>query len=45
MLFRFLAGASLVASTAAAQGLDARAQAERDLLKRAIEIPTVQFRN
>ena len=45
MLFRFFAGAALIASPAAAQGLDARAQAERDLLERAIEIPTVQFRN
>lgn len=45
MLYRILAGVALVvASPVAAQGLDARAQAERDLLEKTIEIPTVQFR-
>ena len=44
MLLRFLAGAALMASPVAAQGLDPRAQAERDLLEKTIEIPTVQFR-
>lgn len=45
MLVRFFAAAALVASPVAAQGLDAREKAERDLLERVIEIPTVQFRN
>lgn len=45
MVVRFLAGLVLIVSPVAAKGLDARAQAERDLLKRTIEIPTVQFRN
>ena len=44
MLFRFLAGAALIAVPASAQTLDARDQAERDLLEKVIEIPTVQFR-
>jgi acetylornithine deacetylase/succinyl-diaminopimelate desuccinylase-like protein len=44
MLFRFLAGAVLIASPVAAQDLDARAKAERDLLARTVEIPTVQMR-
>ena len=43
MLFRFLAGAALIAAPAAAQ-TDARAKAERDLFEKVVEIPTVQFR-
>src|SRR5215217_264877 len=44
MLFRLLCGAALVfASPVAAQNLDARTKAERDLLKKVVEIPTVQM--
>lgn len=44
MLFRILAGVSLIAAPVAAQPVDAGDKAERDLLKKVIEIPTVQFR-
>ena len=44
MLLRFLAFAALIVSPVSAQTLDARAQAERDLFEKAVEIPTVQFR-
>ena len=44
MLFRFLAGVALIASPLAAQGLSANTKAERDLLEKVVEIPTVQMR-
>lgn len=44
MLFRFLAGAALIASPVAAQDLDARAKAERDLFEKVVEFPTVEMR-
>ena len=44
MLLRFLAGVSLIAAPVTAQPVDAGDRAERDLLEKVIEIPTVQFR-
>ena len=44
-MFRLLAGAALViAAPLPAQAVDARAKAERDLLEKVVEIPTVQMR-
>ena len=44
MLFRALSAAALFAAPATAQSTDMRAKAERDLLEKVVEIPTVQFR-
>ena len=44
MLLRFLASVSLIAAPLAAQPVDTGDKAERDLLEKVVEIPTVQFR-
>ena len=44
MLFQFLASAALISSPVAAQDKGAGAKAERDLLEKTVEIPTVQMR-